>query len=89
MRQTHQCPKCSATEVLHIPRVRDSQQGTICIHTEQGWVDNRLYGRLEAYVCGACGFTELYAVNPSEIPIDRIDGARRLGPVTPPPNPYR
>ena len=57
MRQTHQCPKCSATEVLHIPRVRDSQQGTMCIHTEQGWVENRLYGRLEAYVCGACGFT--------------------------------
>jgi hypothetical protein len=57
----------------------------MAIHTEQGWVERTLYGRLEAYVCGACGFTEFYAVDPSLIPLDRIDGARRLGPVPRPP----
>jgi predicted RNA-binding Zn-ribbon protein involved in translation (DUF1610 family) len=85
MKQTHVCPKCSANEVIYVPRIRDSQQSTLALHVEPGWVETTLHGRVEAYVCAACGFTELYAVDPALIPLDQIPGAKRLGPVPRPP----
>jgi len=84
MRQTHQCPKCQGAEIFYIPALRDNQD-RLAIHVEQGWVEKTIHGALEAYVCGACGFTELYAVDAARIPIEQIPGARRLGPVPKPP----
>jgi hypothetical protein len=30
------------------------------------------FGRIQAYVCRKCGFTELYTAEVSSIPLDRV-----------------
>jgi predicted nucleic-acid-binding Zn-ribbon protein len=47
-------------------------------------------GLLEAYVCRSCGYTELYARNPSGIPITQGWGTEAMLKEAPPDNgPYR
>ena len=48
----------------------------LCVHVdlEKGV----RYGQIEAYICEACGFTEMYTVDPKKIPVSKIPGARVL-----------
>jgi predicted nucleic-acid-binding Zn-ribbon protein len=36
------------------------------------------HGKFEAYICEACGYSELYVKNANEIPIAKIPGAKIL-----------
>ena len=48
------------------------------------WRDDVEIGILSAYVCRKCGFTELYTSGASQIPHDKIPGAKILTPKSPP-----
>jgi predicted nucleic-acid-binding Zn-ribbon protein len=77
MRTSHRCPKCSHDEVLHVPRIRDSDYDTLCLGVD-GVLSKELVGQLESYMCRACGYVELYAQNASSIDPRTLPGARVL-----------
>lgn len=54
--------------------IERSQSGGLIKLIKEGPV-----GALEAYICTACGFYELYIKNPSDINYDGIVGYRRVG----------
>jgi hypothetical protein len=82
MRSSHVCPKCNGREILFVPRVadrddRDTVRPLVLHVTHLDWKDIEV-GALRAYVCRACGYTELYTEHPEAIPIDQIPGAQVL-----------
>lgn len=82
MRTSHVCPKCAHREVLFVPRIadRDDRDAVhpLMLHVVNlDWRDVEV-GRLEAYVCRGCGFTELYTSQASTLPVDKIPGAQLL-----------
>lgn len=69
-----ECPKCGSSEVIRDVRVMDRGHGSadagdlsaVVYANPQAWVfKNKVSVELSASVCGACGFTELYAVDPA------------------------
>lgn len=93
MRNTHTCPKCQGNHILHLARV-DQQvdpYGQI-----EAWRIARvpqqmagfplpggepvLAGVVQAYICRACGYTELYTRDPEAIPIDGTLVRELVGP---------
>lgn len=83
------CPLCSHHEiVMTTPReiADDSSlrpihahahvKGTLVATTER-------YGRLSAYVCRACGYTQWFASNPEDIPIGEGHATRLIKGATP------
>jgi hypothetical protein len=76
MRATHTCPKCQGLEILFFPQLADrddrDQVRALALHIQEyDWKEDTEYGKLQAYVCRACGFTELYAIDAAAIPIDK------------------
>lgn len=69
------CPKCGCTVVIQGVKVLDRGEGhithdlTVAVDANpKAWVfKGRVTGELWACVCGACGFTELYATNLDEL----------------------
>ncbi|MFO0796566.1 MAG: hypothetical protein U0804_03760 [Gemmataceae bacterium] len=69
------CPKCGCTVVIQGARVLDRGDGNVSHDlavavdaNPEAWVfKGRVRGDLWACVCGACGFTELYATNLNEL----------------------
>lgn len=65
------CPKCDGTVIIQGARVLDRGHGntehdlSIATYAKpDGWLSKgEVIGPLWACVCGACGFTELYATN--------------------------
>jgi len=41
------------------------------------WKDEEI-GKIQAYVCRACGYTELYTAHADALPVDKIPGAKLL-----------
>lgn len=81
MRSTHRCPKCSHEEIIYLPQIMCSGPAPgIVVAALAGVFSLTEHGIMEAYICKRCGFTELYARNPAEIPLDKIDGARLIRP---------
>jgi hypothetical protein len=83
MRKTHRCPKCQHGEVLFIPQLADrddrDQVRPLVVHlVEYDWRDDAEFGRLQAYVCRGCGYTELHTEGAASLPIDKIPGAKLL-----------
>jgi len=83
MRKTHLCPKCGHNEILFIPTIADRDDRDVVrplsIHVQHfDWKEDAEMGKLQAYVCHACGFTELYTAEPAQIPIKKIPGAKVL-----------
>jgi hypothetical protein len=84
MRNTHVCPKCGHREIVFVPRVadRDDRDNVrpLVLHVEHyDWRDHEM-GTLQAYVCHACGYTELYTTRADALPLDKIPGAQLLTP---------
>jgi predicted nucleic-acid-binding Zn-ribbon protein len=82
MRSSHVCPKCGHREILFVPRVadRDDRENVrpLVLHVAHyDWKDDET-GTLQAYVCRACGFTELYTAQADAIPVEKIPGAQLL-----------
>ena len=83
MRNSNTCPKCRGTHLLVLPRVEQEvdKYGRV-----EAWRIARVPERVEgfplpggepvaagvvqAYICKACGFTELYTRDPEAIPVD-------------------
>jgi len=83
MRKTFTCPKCANTEILFFPWIadRDDQDSVrpLSIFVRHfDWKDDLESGKLQAYVCSACGYTELYTTDPAKIPMAKIPGAKVL-----------
>ncbi len=83
MQKTHRCPKCNHDEVLFVPQLADRDDDDkirpLVVHVvEYGWRDDAEFGRIQAYVCRACGYTELYTEKARLLPADKIPGAKIL-----------
>lgn len=89
MRTTHTCPKCNGQEVLFLPQIADRDDNDnvkpLSAHVVHfDWKDDVEVGKLQAYVCHACGYTELYTKESAQLPWEKIPGARLLTPRDPP-----
>jgi hypothetical protein len=83
MRTTHRCPKCDHGEVLFVPQLADRDDDDkirpLVMHVvEFGWKEDSEFGRLQAYVCRGCGYTELHTEKAGLLPVDKIPGAKIL-----------
>lgn len=78
MRKSQRCPKCDHGEVLHVPRVQDSDHDDQGLGVRMGLITRETIGALQAYVCLGCGFVEWYVERPDRIDVDRLEGARVL-----------
>ena len=45
---------------------------------EYDWREDAEFGRIEAYICRACEYTELYTEKAAMLPVDKIPGAKLL-----------
>ena len=84
-RTTHTCPKCKNPEVLFLPQIADRDDNDTVrplsahvVHFD--WKDDVEVGKLQAYVCRKCGFTEIYTKEASQLPWQKIPGAKLLTP---------
>jgi predicted nucleic-acid-binding Zn-ribbon protein len=82
MQKSHECPKCGHGEVLFVPQIadRDDQDlvRPLSLHVQHLDYKDVELGKLEAYVCRACGYTELYTVHASALSPAKLKGARVL-----------
>ncbi len=83
MRKSHICPKCGHNEIIFLPQLADRDDKDVVrplvVHVvHYDWKDDMEVGRLQAYVCRSCGYTELYTCEPAHIPIKKIPGAQLL-----------
>lgn len=80
MRDTKTCPKCRHRDILFLPRITDFQGSALAAFvSDEDWESAgtlKILGQLEAYVCRACGFTEMFTNAPQDIPVDDIPGAK-------------
>lgn len=77
MKNSCRCPKCSGERILKVSEVADKAPGAgggvlsiFARISEEGLGEWESRGVFEAYVCGACGFTEWFVQDPVSIPVD-------------------
>jgi len=65
------CPKCKATDVVAdvqlCPPMQGELRAVIDTHTIAFIIQGQEAQPMRAWVCGKCGFTELYATHPDRI----------------------
>src|SRR5580658_8134742 len=88
MKATHTCPKCKHQEILFLPQIADRGDDDnvrpLSAHVVHfGWKEDVEIGKLQAYVCMACGMTELYTNEARQIPWQKVPGAKLLTPRDP------
>ena len=88
MRATHVCPKCKNEEILFLPQIADRDDNNnvrpLVAHVvHYDWRDDVEVGKLTAYVCMDCGYTELYTNEARSIPWQKVPGAQVLTPNEP------
>src|SRR5437016_5606848 len=97
MLKQHVCPKCRHNRILAIAAIPDADDTSLPRELHVATVPNPdrgffaammiRAGRLQAAVCRACGYTELYTTAPDQIPIDGEWVRELVGPE--PVGPYR
>jgi predicted nucleic-acid-binding Zn-ribbon protein len=83
MKKSLICPKCGNNEILFFPELADRDDRDVVrplvVHvTHFSWKDDVEMGKLQAYVCKACSFTELYTNDADKLPLEKIPGAKLL-----------
>jgi predicted nucleic-acid-binding Zn-ribbon protein len=83
MKSTHTCPKCKHNEILFLPQIADRDDKFVVrplvVHVvHYDWRDDMEMGKIQAYVCRGCGYTEMYTVEAASLPVDKIPGAKLL-----------
>ena len=83
MRTSNACPKCKSNEIVFVPQIADRDDGDVVrplmLHVKHSdWKEDTELGRVQAYVCRGCGFTELYTAGAAQLPLDKIPGSRAL-----------
>ena len=92
MRTTRVCPKCKNDEILFMPQLADRDDGDVVrpfvVHVVHfDWKDDDEVGKLQAYICRACGYTELHTKDAKSLDPEKIPGARIIRPKTKTPPP--
>jgi hypothetical protein len=69
---TSACPKCGGADLLHGVRLKPSSTGGVdelhaVVAPTSGMIRRETFAELRATVCGACGFTELFVLDPRAI----------------------
>ena len=85
MKNSRTCPKCNHQEILFLPQLADRDDDDnvrpLVFHVvHYDWKDDVEVGKIQAYVCRGCGYTELYASDVHKIEPDKIPGAKILTP---------
>ena len=85
MRKSRTCPKCQHQEILFIPQLADRDDDDavrpFVLHVvHYDWKDDVELGKLQAYICRACSYTELYTADADKLDPEKIPGARILTP---------
>jgi predicted nucleic-acid-binding Zn-ribbon protein len=83
MKRSHICPKCQHNEILFVPQIADRDDNfnvrPLVVHVVHfDWRDDMEMGKLQAYVCRGCGYTELYTGEAKSLPLEKIPGAKVL-----------
>ena len=83
MKTATPCAKCGHEEILFIPQIadRDDKDNVrpLVVHVvHYDWKDDAEMGKIQAYVCRSCGYTELYTFDAKSLPVDKIPGAKLL-----------
>lgn len=66
-----QCPKCGSSEIISDLRIQDGETNPILVDIVEPeppkrpfiWMAQNARSHFRADICGACGYTELYAEN--------------------------
>jgi predicted nucleic-acid-binding Zn-ribbon protein len=68
------CPKCSSTDVIpnvsileHNGSVSENVKAVVAKNPKALFFRGKVKTSLKAWVCGSCGYTELYAKNPAAL----------------------
>ena len=65
------CPKCGAAEILEGVRIEPvgggAQEVRATVAPTSGMVRKTTGSKLRAWICGECGFTELYVEEPATL----------------------
>jgi len=82
MRKAQPCPKCAHLETLFVPHIADRDDRDdvrpLSLHVKHhDWKDEEI-GKIQAYVCRSCGYTELYTAHADALPVEKIPGAKLL-----------
>jgi ribosomal protein S27AE len=82
MRTSHVCPKCGHGEILFVPHIadrddRDTVRPLVLFVKHHDWKDDEI-GVVQAYVCRACTYTELYTSGVDNLDPKKIPGAKIL-----------
>lgn len=83
MRETHRCPKCKHGEVLFVSQLadrddRDAIRPLVLHVVEFDWRADMEFGKIQAYACRKCGFTELYSSDVAAIPLDKLPAGSKV-----------
>jgi predicted nucleic-acid-binding Zn-ribbon protein len=69
-----QCAKCGSKKIVPLASVMDQGDNsdgalnTYVYSNPEAWVfKGTVYGRLQARICGECGYTELFTTNAREL----------------------
>lgn len=95
MRDTHQCPVCGGTRILHFRHVGDTSHTSVVDFTLQKktwlfWGVKMSAGALEAFACRACRLVEWHAISLDDVEPDGKEVVELAGEVpAPPSSPYR
>jgi hypothetical protein len=75
MRDTHRCPVCGGTKILHFRNVHDVAQNQMVSFALQKrysawWGLKQIAGALEAFACRRCRLVEWHAISLDEVDVD-------------------
>ncbi len=99
MKASKQCPKCHSLDVgvlevaalPHGTEVLEFRPQPAGVVRRKSWPMPVFIpmGRLEAWICTACGYYETYVKDPSQVPFNDLYGFRWANPPSEPKGPYR
>jgi hypothetical protein len=96
MKKQLRCPACGCMRIAHVNHIPDQglysggmlTLGRVVRTLENGEIENKTVGSLEAFACTACGLVELYAAVPAAL--RDLEGSIRILDGSPPDTgPYR
>ncbi len=97
MRETHRCPACGGTKILHFTRIREiAHSGMVDLALQKFWSKwmgvKKTAAALEAFVCRNCRLVEWHAISLDDVQPDgsdvvELDGTAQDRPMDP--TPYR
>jgi hypothetical protein len=67
MRDTRRCPSCQNTKILHAEQMISELHGEASYLASGGFLGYKGLGKVQLFVCVACGFGEVQVVSPAEL----------------------